>query len=113
MKDINRYKFRGQNALKQWHVGYLIVKDKACYIRHHGVENYVYKESIGQAIGKKDVNGEDIFEGDIVDIRGMQYVIQWVPALFSFRMVSLSSEITFPITSLTRMKVVGNVFDEK
>ncbi len=109
----NHYKFRGMNALKQWHTGYLLTKGNSCYIRHHSVDNYVYKATIGQAIGKRDTNGKDIFQDDIVKMMGKYYIVQWVPELYAFQLYSIKECLLFPIVITMKIEVVGNIHENK
>lgn len=69
MRDI---KFRGYGS--EWRYGsyvkdYFKDRDAIIYNEPNGKRtvSFVNRESVGQFTGKKDANGNDVFEGDIIE----------------------------------------------
>lgn len=115
MRKPTHYKFRGLNAVKQWHVGYLEMSSKTasntCWIKHHGGTYYVYKNTIGQEIGIQDVNKQNIFEGDIVKLNNTLYTIVYKQEICAFVLQYIKSEAYLPIVNTLRLEVVGNIYE--
>ena len=107
---MHNYKFRGQNALGQWHTGYLIIKNKACYIRHHGLESYVFNTTVGQFTGLKDIKGIEIYHGDIVLYKKMPFTILWDKGTCSFRLFGTNQ--SYPLLNDLKLKVINNIYNK-
>lgn len=131
MREI---KFRGQRTLtKQWVYGNLMIKREESpipettelYTQHYivpisGLDYYEYEvdpSTIGQYTGLKDINGKEIYEGDIV----MCVVFGYERHEFPVEIVYLngrfvghnSDELTedIDIDDLVLIEVIGNIHD--
>lgn len=132
-------KYRGQRVdTKEWIYGYLIkcgITGKS-YIFPYGndanesdkvgeegclrlVTFEVIPETVGQYTGLKDRNGKEIYEGDIVEYGGPQY-LEIYRALIKYKDdryiadwigdVSLRKDIHFWTTE-REIQVIGNIYD--
>lgn len=63
--------------------------------------------------GKRDINGKDIYEGDIVeDSVGEKYIVEWGDMECGFYLFQISSSRTFYFADFqNELKVVGNIWE--
>lgn len=69
----------------------------------------VQADTLGQFIGEQDAEGNDIYEGDIVQHGGKLYEIRYHPNYARF--AGVKPGVRFAVFSLKSCTVLGNVFD--
>lgn len=127
MREI---KFRGQRTLtKQWVYGNLMIKREESpipettelYTQHYivpisGLDYYEYEvdpSTIGQYTGLKDINGKEIYEGDMLICENFIVIVRWNEELATFA-VQFSFEGKIGNMSLgewKNMEIIGSIHD--
>lgn len=73
----------------------------------------VIPKTVGQYIGREDVNGQKVFEGDIVELEGdddVYYIVSWFDEDVQYVLDGEDEMIAFDCVSWD-INVVGNIFD--
>lgn len=77
----------------------------------------VLPETIGMCIGKMDVNGKEIFTGDVVNVRyktlfpGIPYVVRWNDTLAAVDTVSIDGKWSQFVLCRDGLEIIGNIHD--
>lgn len=116
MREI---KFRGKRLDgKGWAVGYLVKMWGAWHIIDWNDENTAYAvdpATIGQYTGLKDIDGKEIYEGDILQMYGNErymYQVEYMRVKASFIGRCIETEIGLAgITACAAKKIIGNIHD--
>lgn len=116
MREI---KFRAQDiASNKWLFGDLRHhKDNVCIFDQGGTKGeQVKRETVGQFTGLRDINGKDIYEGDILDVsyadEESYLEVRFVRGVFAF-LWNGDLDDEFPCNAPTHewAKVIGNIYD--
>lgn len=117
---MKEYKFRGFDSIgnKGWVYGDLVHNKRVDLTDRVMVGGYeVVPESVGMCTGIKDVNGVDIYQGDIVQVSYngkdlFKSTIVWMDRWAGFYMDEEDEKSYSPIP-IGFVKIVGNVFKNK
>lgn len=116
MREI---KFRAKDiASNKWLFGDLRHhKDDVCIFDQGGTKGeQVKRETVGQFTGLRDINGKDIYEGDILDVsyadEESYLEVRFVRGVFAF-LWNGDLDDEFPCNAPTHewAKVIGNIYD--
>ena len=117
MREI---KFRAKDiASNKWLFGDIRHhKDDVCIFDQGGTKGeQVKRETVGQFTGLRDINGKDIYEGDILDVsyadEESYLEVRFVRGVFAF-LWNGDLDDEFPCNAPTHewAKVIGNIYDD-
>jgi len=117
---MRQIKFRAQDvASNKWLYGDLRHhKDDVCIFEQGGTKGeQVKRDTVGQFTGLRDINGKDIYEGDILDVNYADeesYLeVRFVRGVFAF-LWDGDLDDEFPCNAPTHewAKVIGNIHDD-
>ena len=112
-------KFRGKSILTdEWFYGDLVhsADKKKTAILMNDKDSYdeceVVPETIGQFTGLYDCEGEEIFEGDILDFNGLTVEVRFVRGVFALLINgNLDDKLGGHCRTDLFAKVIGNVYE--
>lgn len=116
---MRQIKFRAQDiASNKWLYGDLRHhKDDVCIFEQGGTKGeQVKRDTVGQFTGLRDINGKDIYEGDILDVdyadEDSYLEVRFVRGVFAF-LWNGDLDDEFPCNAPTHewAKVIGNIYD--
>ena len=116
---MRQIKFRAQDiASNKWLYGDLRHhKDDVCIFEQGGTKGeQVKRDTVGQFTGLRDINGKDIYEGDILDVsyadEESYLEVRFVRGVFAF-LWDGDLDDEFPCNAPTHewAKVIGNIYD--
>lgn len=117
---MRQIKFRAQDvASNKWLYGDLRHhKNDVCIFEQGGTKGeQVKRDTVGQFTGLRDINGKDIYEGDILDVNYADeesYLeVRFVRGVFAF-LWDGDLDDEFPCNAPTHewAKVIGNIYDD-
>ena len=117
---MRQIKFRAQDiASNKWLYGDLRHhKDDVCIFEQGGNKGeQVKRDTVGQFTGLRDINGKDIYEGDILDVsyadEDSYLEVRFVRGVFAF-LWNGDLDDEFPCNAPTHewAKVIGNIYDD-
>ena len=117
---MRQIKFRAQDiASNKWLYGDLRHhKNDVCIFEQGGTKGeQVKRDTVGQFTGLRDINGKDIYEGDILDVNYADeesYLeVRFVRGVFAF-LWNGDLDDEFPCNAPTHewAKVIGNIYDD-
>lgn len=117
---MRQIKFRAQDiASNKWLYGDLRHhKDDVCIFEQGGTKGeQVKRDTVGQFTGLRDINGKDIYEGDILDVNyadeDSYLEVRFVRGVFAF-LWDGDLDDEFPCNAPTHewAKVIGNIYDD-
>lgn len=111
---MNEIIFRGRIKKRKWVKGYL--SDKSTI--NDGSKIFeVDEDTIGLCTGLQDMNGQKIFEGDILEDTEttIRYLVKWFDEYAGFYIANEEGRIEDGLNTdslLPYLKVIGNIYDE-
>lgn len=92
---------------RRWLHGFVIDEEGRIYINQVSIERKYADIAVNYFTGLTDEIGIKIFEDDILDMAGIVGVVKYISPSF----VLLTKDGFYPICSLERKKVLGNIHE--
>lgn len=105
---MRQLKFRGKNSHGKWFFGGITLDKK--YIVDKFTFQMVRPETIGQFTGFYDESNTEIFEGDVIQVEEMPYIIEWNEKKGRFN--AKNNLLSITLSNAYICNVIGNIHDD-
>lgn len=114
---MRKIKFRGKNYKCKWVYGDLVQEKwgagKAIMIKKDKRAWSVLENTVSQFTGMIDRNGIEIYEGDILQARDEQFIVEYDEEDGKFEAVLNNNVYDFSALNSKWFEVIGNKYDKK
>lgn len=100
----------------QWHYGYYVKTNRNGITRHYicSIDEADYEvdpKTVGEFTGAVDIDGKEIYDGDIVKSDRHTLTVEWRAGWLGFRLVGEGFNFLLNQLFMENFKIIGNKFD--